>query len=367
MTKPLSVWKYYRNNQKKAALVLTIVALSAFLQYALLIYTATWLKLSYALEPFKLNSNIYARAPKSKQSRFKQLLSKHPAISKVFPLGITFTSRPNGRAFIFSFQSRDMNPALNSLELTLTKGRLPAAGTREIALHWRLAALKGLKIGDHFGRQYSGCDYLLGDYQLVGMLDGELLIGFTDWDSYFDDYHSLKEDTGFLVIPHQGQFDKVVIFLERCVREDPKLYTFYRGTFLKNDILVFNALYLAIFCIITICVSILFYIYFYERRPEICLLEALGYTRQMIIGRAFFEISTISLAGWIFGVAACWIGGYALNGVVFVSQGRPLELWDISYPPKLLSTPLVIILSGLWIVWRILKNADPISAIEGEA
>jgi hypothetical protein len=365
MTKPLSVWKYYRNNQKKVALVLTIVALSAFLQYALLIYMTTWLKLAYALEPFKLNSNIYVYAQKSKQSRLNQLLGKHPAISKVFPLRIGFTSRPNGRAFIFSLHSRDMNPALNSLDLTLFKGRLPAAGTREIALHWRLAALKGLKIGDHFGRQYSGCDYLMGDYKLVGLLDGDLLIGFADLDSYFHDYHSLKEDTGFLVIPHQGQFDKVVSFLDWCVRKDPKLYNFYRGAFLKTDLFVLNALYLTITCIVTICVSFLFYIYFYGRRPEICLLEALGYTRQMVIGRAFFEISGISLAGLILGVTACLLSGYALNSSMFVEQGRPLELWGISYPCKLLSTPVVIVLSGLLIVWRILKKADPISTIEG--
>lgn len=366
MTKPLSVWKYYRNNHQKVALVLTIVSLSALLQYALLIYTATWLKLSYALEPFKLNSNIYVYAQKSRQSQLQQLLSKHPAISKVFPLMIGFTSRPNGRAYILTLHSKDMNPALHSLDLALIKGRLPAAGTREIALHWRLAAHKGLTIGDHFGRQYSGPDYLKGDYKLVGLLDGDLLIGFADLDPYFTDYHLSRDDTGFLVIPRKGQFDKVVSFLDQCMRKDPILYVFYRGTFLETDIFVLNALYLAITCIVTICVSFLFYIYFYERRSEFCLLEALGYTRPMIIGKAFFEIGGISLAGLILGVTAGWLSGQALNSAVLVEQGLPLELWGIGYPFKLLSTPVVIMVSGLLIVRRMLKKADPISAIEGE-
>jgi len=366
MTKPLSVWKYYCNNQKKVVLVLTIIALSAFLQYALLIYTATWLKFAYALEPFKLNSNIYVYPHKLKQSQIQQLLNKQPAISKVFPLRLGYTSRPNGRAFILTLHSKDMNSALHSLDLALIKGRLPAAGTREIALNWRLAAAKGLKIGDHFGRQYAVRDYLIGDYKLVGLLDGDLLIGFADLDSYCHDFHLAQEDIGFLVIPRKGQFDKVVNFLEQRRRKGPQLYAFYRGTFLETDIFVLNAFYLAITCIVTICVSFLFYIYFYERRPEMCLLEALGYTRKMIFGRVFFEISGISLAGLILGVTVGWLSGQALNSAAFMEQGLPLELWGISYPFKLLTTPLVIILSGLLIVWRLLKKADPIAAIEGE-
>ncbi len=364
MTKPLSAWKYYRNNQQKVALVLTIVALSAFLQYTLLVYMATWLKLAQALEPF--NSNIYVYAQKSKRSQLKQLLAKHPAISKVFPLRLGYTSRPNGRAFVFSLHAKDMNPALNALELTLIKGRLPAGGTREIALHWRLAALKGLKIGAHFGRQYSGRDYLKGDYKLVGLLDGDLLIGFFDLTPFNNDYHLSGEDTGFLVIPYKGQFDKVVSFLGQCAREDPKLYIFKRGPYIETDLFILNALYLAVTSIVTICVSFLFYIFFYQRRFEFHLLEALGYTRQMIVGRALFEISGISLAGLILGVTVGLLSGHALNRWMYVEQGQPLELWGISYPFKLLSTPLVIILSGLLIVRLLLKKTDPISTIEGE-
>jgi hypothetical protein len=359
MTKPLSARKYYCNNQKKVALVLIIVSLSAFLQYALLIYTATWLKLAYALEPFQ--SNIYVSTQKSKQSQLKQLLGKHPAVAKIFLLGLGSIRTAKGMAFFFSLYAKDINPALHSLDLTLIKGRLPAAGTDEMVLHWRLAALKGLKLGDHLGRPYNG-----PNYKLVGLLDGDFIVGFSDLDTYFHGFHLAKEDIGFLVIPHKGQFDKVVSFLAQCVRKDPKLYIFKRGPLINTDLFVLNALYLAITCIVTICVSFLFYIYFYQRCPEICLLEALGYTRPMIIGKAFLEISGISLAGFILGLTACWLSGQALNSVAFVEQGLPLELWGISYPFKLLSTPLVIILSGLLIVWCMLKKADPISTIEGE-
>jgi hypothetical protein len=369
MTKPLSIWKYYRNHQQEVAIILIIISLSVFLQYALLIYMATMLKFKQGFTFYKSNIHVYTQ--KSKQSQLKQLLEKQPAISEVFPFSTKVTSIFNGKPIIFLFHSKDMNPALNSLQLTLIKGRLPAAGTYEVALHWRIAGLKGLKVGDHFGYPYSEDDYLVGDYKLVGLLDGDLLIGLSDLETYIHDYHLAKEGTAFLVIPQKGQLTKVLSFLAQCVQKDPKLIVVQRDApvNVENfylDALYLDAVYLAITCIVTICVSSLFYIYFYRRRPEFCSLEALGYTRPMIIGKVFLGISGISFAGFILGGAVCLVSGYALNSSIFMERGLPLELWDISYPFKLLPIPLVIILSSLWIVWRVLQKADPISTIEGK-
>ncbi len=369
MSKPLSIWKYYRNHQKKVAIILSIVFLSVFLQYALLIYMATMLKFRQAFMFYKSNIHVYTQ--KSKQSQLKQLLEKHPAISKVFPFSTKVTSIFNGKPIIFLFHSKDMNPALNSLHVALIKGRLPAPGTYEVALHWKIAALKGLNVGDHFGYPYCERDYLVGDYKLVGLLDGDLLIGLSDLDTYSHNYHLAKEGTAFLVIPQKGQLAKVLSFLAQCVQKDPKLMVVQRDTpvNVENfylDALYLDAIYLAITGIVTICVSSLFYIYFYQRRPEFCLLEALGYSRPMIIGNVFWEIVGISLAGFILGGVVCFASGSALNSLLFMGRGLPLELWDISYPFKLLPIPLVIILSGLLIVWRVLQKADPISTIEGK-
>jgi hypothetical protein len=369
MTRPLSIWKYYHNHQQKVAIILIIISLSVFLQYALLIYMATLLKFKQAFTFFK--SNIYVYTQKSKQSQFKQLLSKHPAIAKVFPFWYKVTSIFNGKPMIFLFYSKDMNPALHSLQLTLIKGRLPAPDTYEVALHWRIAGLKGLKVGDHFGYPYSEGDYLVGDYKLVGLLDGDLMIGLSDLETYIHDYHLAKEGTAFLVIPQKGQLAKVLSFLAQCIQKDSKLVVVQRDApvNIENfylDAIDLDAVYLGITCIVTICVSSLFYIYFYRRRPEFCLLEALGYTRPKIISKVLLEMTGISLAGFVLGGAVCLVSGYALNSSIFMERGLPLELWGISYPLKLLFTPIVIILSSSLIAWRMLKKADPISTIEGE-
>ncbi len=363
MTKPLSVLKYYRNNQKQVALVLVIISLSVFLQYALLIYKVTMFEYAQASIPFK--SNVYVYTQQSKQAQLKQLLRKQAAISQVLPFKLTVTSRPFGNAsYIFLLHAKDIELGINSLQLTLIKGRFPALSTHEVVLHWRVAAHKGLKIGDHFGNEYSQSDFLAGDYKLVGLLDGNLTVGFTNLDTYIYEYHLSSEDTSFLVIPKKGQLAKVDSFLSQCVRKDPKLYTFHENT-ISTDFDI-EVIYFVITCIVTICISFLFYIYYYQRRSEYCLLEALGYTRRMTIGKAFFEMCGISLAGSIVGGAVCFLCGLALNSSIFMERGIPLELWNMSYPLKLLSTPLAIIISSLVIVRRMFKKADLISIMEGE-
>jgi hypothetical protein len=364
MTKPLSAWKYYHNHQQKVALILTIISLSIFLQYTLLIYTTTMQKFKQAFTYYK--SNIYVYTRKSKQAQLQQLLSTNPAISKVFPFSIKLTSIFNGKPIIFLFHSKDMNPALNSLRLTLIKGRLPAPGTGEIALHWKIAALKGLKVGDHFGYPHFEDEYLMGDYQLVGLLDGELLMGLSGLDA-----DNPKDNQSLLVIPRKGQLAKAIRYLHQRVRYDPRLVVVQRNApvNVENfylDAIYLDAIYLVIACIATICTSCLFYIYFYGRRAEYCLLEAMGYTRSTIICKAFLEITGIVLAGIILGGVVCFVSGYALNNLVFVKWGLPLELWDICYPGKLLATPLVIIGCSSLIVRHLLRKADLIPTIEGE-
>ncbi len=117
---------------------------------------------------------------------------------------------------------------------------------------------------------------------------------------------------------------------------------------------------------ITLCVSFLFYIYFYQRRPEFGLLEALGHTRQTIIGKALFEITVINLLGFFGGLLSALLCGWALNHFDLTEHGLPLVLWDQSYIFRLLSTPLIVTLISLLPIWRMLKKIDPITIIEAK-
>lgn len=374
MTKPLSVWKYYRNNQKKVIVVFLVTFLSAFLQSALLVFATTMINFYQAttLEPVA-NLIIIGSSNHSQENRgrLRRSLDQNQAISEVIPFSTKVTSMYGSDvAYIFLLQSKDIKTVMDYLNLTLINGQLPTPGSSDVVLHWKLAANKGLKIGDHFGRKISQSEMLMGEYRLVGLLDGKSVIGFSDLEC--TEQHSTEDDlANLVVIPKKEQIAQVKNYLADLVQQDDKLYTTiaeeasYNN--LNNSIIMFlNIIYLVITVIVTICVSFLFYIYFYQRRPEFGLLEALGHTRQTIIGKAFLEIAGINLLGFIGGVGVATVCEWALSSFILMERGLPLVLWDQSYIFKLLSTPLFVTFSSLLPVWRMLKKVDPISIIEGE-
>ncbi len=385
MTKPLSIWRYYLNNRKKVSIVFLITFFGIFSQCVLLIDTTTRLNLYQAMLPLKSLAFAYHMDDNIQQSleyqnRLKQLLEKHPAISKALLFSVTKTEINGVPAWIILLKPKDIKPVMNSSQLTLIRGRLPTPGTHEIALHWKIAAYRGLKIGNYcdkdskfgyrpFIRVFSRL--LPGDCKLVGLLDGDSVVGFSDLDTYNNDLHLSQGDASWLVIPKKGQLASAKSYLAKCIQKDKELHTstVYENTqfnITNYTVMLLNIFYLVITSVITLCVSCLFYIYFYQRRPEFGLLEALGHTRQMIIGKAFLEIIVINLLGFVCGLISALLCGWALNRFMLMEQGVPLLLWDQSYIFKLLSTLLFITFISLLPIWRMLKKIDPITIIEGK-
>ena len=385
MTQPLSIWRYYLNNRKKVSIVLLITFLGIFSQCVLLIDTTTRLNLYQAMLPlqpfayaFHTGDNVQ-QSPEY-QNRLKQLLEKHPAISKALRFSNTKTELDGVPVWIILLRPKDIKPVMNSLYLTLTRGRLPTPGTHEIALHWKIAAYHGLKIGNYCDKD-SKSGYrpfvrvfgrlLPGDTKLVGLLDGDSIVGFSDLDIYNNDLQLSQGEDSWLVIPKKGQLAEVKSYLAKCIQKDKELHTstVYKNTqfdITNYTVMLLNIFYLVITSVITLCVSCLFYIYFYQRRPEFGLLEALGHTRQMIVGKALLEIAVINLLGFCCGLLSVLLCGWALNHFIYMERGLPLVLWDQSYIFRLLSTPPIVTFISLLPVWRMLKKVDPITIIEGE-
>jgi hypothetical protein len=382
MTKPLSIWRYYLNNCKKVSIVFIITFLGIFAQCVLLIHTTTKLKLYKAIWPLGLFAcafHTYGNVQQSPeyQNRLQQLLEKYPAISKVLPFSFQTVALSTVPAEIIYLRSKDIKPVMNALQLTLIRGRLPTPGTREIALHWKIAAFHGLKIGNYCKKDCKSGRFIspstglyLGDNKLVGLLDGDYIAGFADLNTYNNDLHLSPGEASWLVIPQKGQLAQAKSYLAKCIQKDKELNpsTGNPNADITNStsIKVLNIFDLVITSVITICVSCLFYIYFYQRRPEFGLLEALGHTREMLIGKAFLEIVAINLIGFACGLLGALLSGWALNHFVLMEQGMPLVLWDQSYIFRLLSTPLVVTFMSILPVWRMLKKVDPITIIEGE-
>jgi ABC-type lipoprotein release transport system permease subunit len=375
MVKPLSLWKYYRNNQRRIGIVLMVTFLSIILQGTLVIYATSIIRLYQRtlIEPWRTMACIgYSQHSRTKQGLLQKSLGKHPSVAKVLPsTNLETTINGIGSPSLIFVKANEIPALLGLLNLHLTQGRRPAPGSHEALLHWQLAANKGLKMGDFFGNQVSKLDLLPGKFRLVGLLDGKAILGFSDLDTIAADYRLAKDDFSLLVIPKKGRLGQVKHELRKLMRKDHDLYTTAKDEQENREtagmfILILNTVYLTIAAIVTLCVGFLFYLYYYQRRPEFGLLEALGHTRQMIIGRVLLEILAINLLGFLLGLMLVFFGGWALNDAIFMKRGLPLVLWDPSYPGKLMALPLSVSLCSIIPVWRMIKKVDPISMIEGE-
>jgi ABC-type lipoprotein release transport system permease subunit len=374
MIKPLSVRKYYQHNQRKVNMVFTITFFSIFLQYALLIYTTSMLNLYQGvyLEYFKSIAYIDTlNSTREYRQSLINLLNKQSSVAKVIPFETISTSISGvGEAWIICIKPQEIKSLMQIYKLHLIQGQLPTPGSREAVLHWRIAANQGLKIGDHFGKKFSPNGLLDGKYQLTGLLGGKCIGGFSDLKTYDADYHTSEDKASLLIVPQPGKLTQVKHYLENLIPKTNQVYpaTAIESSLLnfKNDVLLLiNIIYLIITGIVTICAGFLFYLYFYQRRAEFGLLEALGHTRQMIIGRTFREILEINLLGLGSALGAALLCGWALNRFALQAKGLTLALWDHDYLFRLLSTPLFIILCSIIPVWRMLKKVDPISIITG--
>lgn len=375
MIKPLSAWRYYRNNQKKVIVVFMVTFFGVFLQSALLVLATTMINFfqSATTEPFSNVATIVnLNRCRETNNDLRRLLDQNQSISKVISFGVEATSVYGiNSAGVLFVKAKDVKPVMDHLNLTLIKGQLPTPDSNDIILHWKIAANKGLKIGDHFGNKISQSELLKGEYRLVGLLDGKSVIGFSDLDTYCIGHQLIEFDPMYLMIPKKGRITQVKSFVEHLVQKDNQLSTSaaYEVSChnVKNSIIMaLNAIYLVITSIVTICVSFLFYICFYQRHSEFGLLEALGHTRQMIVCKAFLEIVGINLLGFMSGLVVAVFSEWALSSFVLMKHGLPLVLWDQNYTFKLLFTPLVATFTSLLPVWRMLKKIDPITIIEGE-
>jgi len=366
--KPLSNWQYFCNNYRRVGVVLMVVLVSIILQGALLIYTITMLRLEERceLEPWSaITYTGYVKPAQGQVGRLRKTLGQHPSIAKVLPylhsvtkmkgVGITTPS-------ILYIGANEIGQAMDGLNLKLVKGRLPSSSNYEIIMHWQLAASLGIKINARTENS---------KFRLVGLFDGKPILGLASYDRLVADHRIVKDNLRLLVIAKKGQISSVKRYLLQLQQKDQKLITSaHTEKSYREDIaefrMIINVITATLTGIVSLCAIFLLYLYFYHRRPELGMLEALGQTRSMIIKRAFLEVLVINLLGLFLGATVVFLGGWVLNRIVLVKHGLPMVLWDPEYLYKLLPIPLLITFWSIVPVWRLITKVDPIAMIEGE-
>lgn len=376
--KPLSAFNYYRNNTRKLLPVFIAISLSVFLLYTIqmLIFSAFKTEYLAFVEPQKYYSSIKPIGKLLDQQLIDTVKSNENTGS-VFPFIFNYTNvlntiGDNTGTKVLTMRSEDIKTMLKLLGLKIVKGRLPEPDSNEVLLHRLVAENKGLKVGDAFGNNLNKTEFYPGKHVVSGLIDGKSIISFDSLETWTNTNNiNNPYRFGIIIIPAKNRFHELNRYLDSLPASGMEIRTLSYVTAQHNESVnsinqILTIINIIVISIVSMCAGFLCYIFFNQRRTEFGILNAIGYTRQQIINRAFAEVSGINAAGFLAGIALALLVADLLKQYIYIPKGQLLVFFDIEYLVKVLCIPLFATLFSLIPLWRTLDKLDPIAIIEGE-
>lgn len=357
--KPLSWKKYVLRNKRKTYITIFTVILGVFLLIItkMVIYSIQDNVYSAWALPFH---NMSAVVPIDASFQVKEDGDLHDAyIDKVFIMGTTgrvstyaFFVTPNGLEFL-----------KKNNEILLKGGSYPKVGSNEIVIHEVIAQNKGLKIGDRIGKEVDNDESLIGDYTIVGIISGEGIISIGDHTYYKSMNSSIRSGYLFPKDLYDFDLDKEGILFDLYTYEEEANDITEYGSVLNISMVI---LIVFVYLIIGFLMLFMLYVFYNQRKREFGILLAIGYRKSYIVRKSFYEIISMALSGFFFGVISSLFIGYILNLTVFGQWGQNLTIVRADYLIEPFTMIILIVFLATAMVSSIIKKVDAITLIEGE-
>jgi ABC-type lipoprotein release transport system permease subunit len=372
---PLSPLTFYRRNKRRGLSILMAVSLMVFGIHTVVSLLSTFDDTDYA--NFQFLSKFSFISPKVGFSISPVIVSKirsHTSVEeliKIYGILINMDLIVGRTSFnLLGVTETDMQRIIDLCDVRLKEGRLLKARTNEFVLSEEIANARGLKIGDKIGSPVNEMDWMPTEFVLVGILEGDIRLGFVSYE--FIRNHELyrPRKVGFIIIPKEGRKEEMDSFLENSIaskRVSVKTHNLLikeLKRMMQNLYLIVGFLDFIITTVISISIGLLNYIYFSQRLEEFGILHALGYSKWALIRRAIMETVTLVIIAWVIGILLSL--GISLWAREKIYEPRGIVL-NLANPAPLFFTipvPLAVILFGTSTVAWTLSKLDPVSIIE---
>jgi len=261
-----------------------------------------------------------------------------------------FVSSPD---FVINYMSNsDIEKFLEALNIKYDKEMIKNLGKSQTLTSYREekneSLTKGDKVNDEMDIVYE--DNINTDF-LLGVTPLEFPNGSNE----------------YTIIPKDGESKEMKIKVAEIVKDKCSFDSYSSITKLATEDVegTFNAVKLLITITCAVTTGVTTYIHYYNRRKEIGILKALGYSDKKIIFRITKEI----LMSTIIALATALV---LINGIVyflnmFVSE--PKGYLNFAFNIAMLSDMVVVVISimifSLVPTWVLLKGVDKISLVEG--
>jgi len=368
--KPLSFTKYFLNNPKRSmsmilALAVSVMMIVVFQMIAHVVIQSGKFSIASRLERTTV---IYPGEKGIISEEVLKSVKNNQEVDKLVPI-LTETSDyyhffGNFNIPIYIIGEDDLEYVLKGLDLKLKEGRYPEPGKNEILLDWRTANNKSKKLGDFIGREVDSDERMPGKYKIVGLLDGDSLIGFYPIES-----NKLLLNNGILVFTKPGRLDVFNSSFEDISLEEAKFYTleYAKSVFEESEKtlgMLTSVVAIAILCVMAFAAGNASYAQYFSRRYEFGILQSIGYSKAKILIKAAKEIGITSVIGMIVGLLASFLVGVGIIRVYFESKGYPFILVNVDGLMQIFVVPICTAVFSLIPSAWILSKVDPMMIIE---
>jgi len=378
--KPLTSLKFFKENKRKAiasfiVLIFTVCAIS--------LITVLINSLIGTIKDLNLKPLEYLSVVSSMDGEFYlkdsvvNKLNDNPNVEELLPADFGNTSinlaiGGNSSVPVIFLKKSYYGILMDKMGDTIKEGRMPQESTNEIAVHWRIMANKKWKIGDTVGSFKDKNELLIGEYKIVGKIDGPNVI-FIGTESFKQKQlkanSKVDKPTGYVIFPKKGKRDALNKFLSSINKTEANVFAYDEtkkliDTALKgiNSTIVF-IIFIVNF-ILSISVGALMYVIYIQRSDEFGILYAMGYRRSFIRNLIIKEIMSLNLICWTAGLIFTFGVIYLLNRFVYNPKGEILTIFSTNVLTYTLIIPIMVGLFSILPIAMRLRKWDPVAVIE---
>lgn len=375
--RPLSVFSYNRNNKMKFLTSIIPVAVAVSFLYILITFAkGAQLSIYRTILNFR---NYSLCLPYLKERGISEGLvvkiKSDRNVEKIIPIrkyGIQYDiPYENAVTKLLAVKNEDMDYFLGKSHDKIIQGRLPEDGKNEIAVHYYEAKNQNIKLNDIVGGKQCKLTDIKGEYKVVGILGGENLVSVLSANNEsMPNYENTGKAAlnGFIAFPKNGRIDEMNKFLEKLPGRQITVETlnnlndefnkFKEGSGIIN-ILIIGSIFLMV-----VTVGSSRYVQFFNRKEELGILNAIGYSKKKILKRALIEIFQINAVSYLLGIAMGTYTSFLIKKYVLETSGSIGIIFDLGAFIISLYIPLFTALFTVIPINLMINKLDPISMIE---
>ena len=270
---------------------------------------------------------------------------------------------------VLGLEPGDLEYVLQKLGSRGIVGRLPKSGAPEAIVSDPVARNLGLKLGSVLLGPDTQEAYSPHRVRVVGIAQTNQWLMLNDIE-YQRLNHFPPIDNVLVFAPNLPDQEKLDRWAVKAFRgQRAQVFAYYvldkqTNEMFKTLYRILDVVIAALALVITIMMAMLINIYQTQRIVEYGLLQAIGYTKKQLLGRALREVFFVVVLGWLLGVLVSYSLLLLVKATLMDPQAYALDPWDAPAYLYTVPIPIAILLVAFSTVFLRFRKFDPVGVVE---